>query len=436
MAARPDTGAKDAPFPYGRRLNLPYLMGVYLAVNAIRDVWLVVDGPDCSHFKGQYIFGKHDWYSTLYRVDGRHRIVFTGTNAQNVTGKRDRLIAHTIRKAMVDEAGAVFLTSMPLCGITGAQYDRIIEGIGGAAPIVEIPGHSLRGDWLDGFAETLHAIARAKAIPRVRPRRRAVALVGYLMDRNEGDHAGNLAELSRLLAALDLDLVSVWPGGGSWADLDRVAQAGTIVSLPFGRAAARLLAERTGARLLETGLPIGLDGTRRWVEEVGAFAGREARAKALAREELDRVASRLARVVPFYFLNRGVAIISDPHHLVGLAGLCADLGMRLRFAAALGREAHAPAALRDGAAPGVPVRYELLEGPSLFAHLQEAGLAPGDVMICTGEFAQELRRRLSVVEFGVPAYSHHAFTDEPFLGFEGALTLVNRMANALSRSQG
>ncbi|MBI5490964.1 MAG: hypothetical protein HY905_26770 [Deltaproteobacteria bacterium] len=434
MKARADETTLEAEFPYGSRLNLSYLIGVCLAVNALRDVWLVVDGPDCAHFKGQYLFGKHDWASTLYRTDGRHRIVFTGTNAQNVTGNRDRWIERTIRKAMIDEAGAVLFTSMPMCGITGAQYDRIIAGMGATRPVVEVPGHSLRGDWLDGFAETLAAIARHKELPRVRRRKGAVALVGYLLDRNEGDHAGNLAELRRILEALGLELASVWPGGDSWGELDAVARAGTIVSLPYGRVAARTLAERTGARLVETGVPIGLDGTRRWVEALGAACGLGARAERLAQAECRRVAARLGRVVPFYFLNRGAAVFADPHLLGGLAGLCTDLGMRLRLAASVGREAHAPEQLRGELAPGVPVRHEPPLGAIETRRLAEAGLARGDLVLINAEMARGLHRQFSVVDFGVPSYFHHAVTEAPFLGFEGALHLVNRMADALAWS--
>jgi nitrogenase molybdenum-iron protein alpha/beta subunit len=434
MPTRPDPGS--AEFPYGRRLNLPYLIGVCLAANAVRDVWLVVDGPDCTHFKGQFLYGKHDWYSTLYRLDGRHRVMFTGTNAQDVTGNRDGLIERTLRAACWDDAAAVLLTSMPLCGITGAAYDRIVAGMEAPRPIVEVPGHSLRGDWLDGFAATLQAIARAKALPRARRRRDAIALVGHLFDRNERDHAANLAELRRLLAALRLELVSVWPDGTGWADLDRVARAGTIVSLPFGRAAARTLADRTGARLVETGVPIGIDGTCRWIETVAAACGREARAAALVREETARIRERLAPVIPFYFLNRRAALLVDPHHLVGLAGLCEDLGVAVRYAAAFGRAAHLPAELRDGVAPGVPVRCEAVVGRSVGAGLLAAGLAEGDLVVCNGEWAAGMHRRFAVVEFGVPAFSHHALADVPFLGFEGALHLVDRMANALSRAQG
>jgi len=436
MRARGDRTAIEDDFPYGSRLNLPYLIGVCLAVNALRDVWLVVDGPDCAHFKGQFIFGKHDWFSTLYRVDGRHRILFTGTNAQNVTGNRDRWIERTIRKAMLDEAGAVLVTSMPMCGITGAQYDRIIAGMVATRPVLEVPGHSLRGDWLDGYAETLTSIARGKELPRARRRRDAVALVGYLLDRNEGDHAGNLAELGRILEALGLELVSVWPGGGSWSDLDAAAGAGTIVSLPYGRVAARALAERTGARLVETGVPIGLDGTRRWVEGLGAACGRAARAERFAATECRRIAARIGRIVPFYFLNRGVALIADPHLLGGLAGLCTDLGMRVRFAASVGREAHAPEDLRGELAPGVPVRHELPLAALGPERLAEAGLERGDLAIANAELAHGRLRRLAVVDFGVPSYFHHALAESPFLGFEGALRLVERMTGALAWSRG
>ncbi|MBI5526841.1 MAG: hypothetical protein HY897_10955 [Deltaproteobacteria bacterium] len=436
MPAAREIAAAAPEVPGGRRLNLPYLMGVYLVVNSVRDLWLVVDGPDCSHFKGQFIHGKHDWYSTLFRVDGRHRIMFTGTNAQNIAPNRDEWIAAVLgRAASVAEAGAVLLTSMPLCGITGVQYDRVIAELGAVKPVVEVPGLSLRGDWLDGYSAGLAAIARHKALPKAKPRRGTVAVVGYFMDRNEGDHAGNLVEMKRLLGALGLNLVSVWPGGGTWRDLDRVAQAGTILSFPHGREAARVLAGKTGARLFETEIPLGIEGTRQWVETIGACFGREARARKLVETELDRIVPRFERAVPFYFLNRGAALVCDPHHLAGLAGLCADLGMRVRFAAAMAREGHAPDLLEKGPSGGPRVQFEVTEGRSFHRLLRKAGLLPGDLVICSGEHGQGLQHHFSVLEFGVPSYTHHVFADVPFLGFTGALHLIDRMANALSAAR-
>jgi nitrogenase molybdenum-iron protein alpha/beta subunit len=420
--------------PFRWRLNLPYLIGVYLAVNAIRDIWLVVDGPECCHFKGQSIAGKHDWYSTLFRVDGRHRIVLTGTDAQGVTGNREALIERTVAKAMVAEAGAVMLTSMPHCGITGVEYDRILGRLEATTPLLEVPGYSLRGDWLDGYGATLNAIAQRKAFPEPAPRKDAIALVGYLMDRNEGDHQGNLTELARTLGALGFDLVSVWPGGGSWRDLDRVAEAGTIVSLPYGREAARALASKTGARLVETAVPLGIEGTRRWVETIAAFVGEEGRARQFVEKELDRIIPRIERIVPFYFLNRRVGLLCDPHHVAGLAGLCSDLGMQVRYLAAVGREEHASGELAGFMAGRVSVGYDVQRGELMRRGLVDAGLGPGSLVVCNGEYAAHLRKTYAVLELGVPSYSHHVFADAPFLGFEGALQLVNRMANVLSQA--
>jgi nitrogenase molybdenum-iron protein alpha/beta subunit len=403
-------------------------MGVYLAVNAIEDVWLVVDGPDCAHFKGQFISGRHDWCSTLFRVDGRHRILFTGTNAQNVSWNREAEVTRMLERAAHDRAGAVLLTSMPICGITGVQYDRIVDGLDVRPPVVEVPGRSLRGDWLDGYASTLAAIARSKD-PTARPDPDAVAIVGHLMERGEGDQRGNLAELGRMLGALGLTLVSVWPGGGSWSDLDAAGRAGAVISLPYGREAARILAGKTGARLVETDVPIGLEGTRRWVETVAGALGRQERARTLVDAELGRAAARLERTVPFYFLGRSVHLVCDPHVLGGLAGLCTDLGMRVRIALVTGRQAH----LGDVAIDAPVVCEPMIDDP--YPLLRDAGAGAEDLVVCSGEYAHIFRPRMAVVELGVPSSSHHVLTDTPFLGFTGALHLAERMANALHEAR-
>ena len=58
---------------FSPRLAYSYMVGVYLAVNAIRDARLVVEGPDCTYMKAQYVQGNHDVLSTLTSVSGYHR---------------------------------------------------------------------------------------------------------------------------------------------------------------------------------------------------------------------------------------------------------------------------------------------------------------------------------------------------------------------------
>jgi nitrogenase molybdenum-iron protein alpha/beta subunit len=248
-----------------------------------------------------------------------------------------------------------------------------------------------------------------------------------MMDRNEGDQRGNIAEMKRLLEGLGLDVAAVWPDGGGWATLDRVARAGAIISLPYGRAAARIVAERTGARLLETGVPCGLEGTRAWLEAVGEALGVRARAAKLVESELDRIVPRIARAVPFYFLNRGAAIFADPYLMPGLAGLCAGLGMRVRLSAFMARGKNDLPG--EG---GAPVTVSEPLQADLDRMVSGAGLRSNDLVICNGEMSNFFRRRYAVLELGVPSYTHHVFPDAPFLGFTGALQLIDRMAGALS----
>jgi len=58
----------------GTPTNFPGMLGVYLAVNAVPDLFALVDGPDCALYKAHFIHGRHDWESTLLRADGRHRV--------------------------------------------------------------------------------------------------------------------------------------------------------------------------------------------------------------------------------------------------------------------------------------------------------------------------------------------------------------------------
>ena len=60
---------------FSERQNYPFMVGAYLAVNAISDAFLLVDGPDCAHMKTQYVQGNHDWLSTLTDISGFQKVM-------------------------------------------------------------------------------------------------------------------------------------------------------------------------------------------------------------------------------------------------------------------------------------------------------------------------------------------------------------------------
>ncbi len=91
-------------------------------------------------------------------------------------------------------------------------------------------------------------------------------MLGYPFDRYEGDHEGNLAELRRLLAALELKLGPVLFSGRPWAEIQQAWRARHLVVLPWAHPVRKKLARVLRRRdPLSTGLPMGLRGTARWL---------------------------------------------------------------------------------------------------------------------------------------------------------------------------
>lgn len=434
-------GRRPAPKPttlereFSPRHLLSFSVGTYLACNAVRDAYLVVDGPDCARMRTQFLQGNHDYLSELTSVGGRHKVVHTALEPAGVMHAReDALVDLLARIANTKGVGCVLLTSLPLATVVGTDYDRLCRRAAArsAAPIVSIPGRSLATDWLGGYQDTLAALAARLELPRRRPARRGVALVGLLHDRNEADCRGNVAELERLLRALDLDPVSVWLSGRNCAELQAAAGASTIVSLPYGRQAARILADRLGARLVQAELPFGLPAAERFVRQLGEACDRRRQAERLVDAELAAVVPLLEWVGPFLFQERRFGFIGDPYLRPGFQELIELLGGRVEFAVVTAAGRH----LADPADAATTRSADLLVEPRAAELLRflDRRLAPGrlDCLVTNATCIEAAAGRdFPVVELGFPSYDVHALYDRPWLGFRGALALVDTLANQL-----
>ena len=435
----PDSGADHPGVPgdpqqsvdYSQRVAPGFLVGVYLAVNALRDLYLLVEGPDCAHMKTQYVQGNHDWLSTLTSVSGFHRVANTALHPDHMSGSREQGLLEAMTNLAQHEAvPGLAVTSLPMAFITGADYERLVDEVSEATnkPIVHIPGKSLSGDWLDGYAEALYAFASQLDLSGGAPDPAKVGIVGNLFDRNEGDHLGNLQELQRIFAGLDLDLVSVWLAGQDFAELPRIRDAGTIISLPYGRRAARRVARRVGAQLLETELPFGLPATESWVRRIGEATDKAQQAETLIHRELGRVVPKLEWVIPFVFQTRRLGYIGDPHLLPGLASFMQTLGASLDFAIIIDPPHHLAELSEE-----LRQSLDLLVHPKmrtftkfLSKHLNHGGV---DAMVTNSAGAQG--HPVATLELGFPSMYCHALYERPFLGFGGALALADSLANAM-----
>ncbi len=424
---------------FGTPVNYPYLMGLYLVLNTVSDLALFIDGPDCVTFKGEFIFGRHDLNSTLLSCGGRARIWHPCTDVTNIVRDRTGDIAAMLHEADAsDHTGGILLTAMPMATLTGVQYDMILRNITPPLrkPVYEVPALSMTGkDWLDGYGATLDALASRMDISGGTPSPDKVAIVGYMMDRNEYDHRANLAELRRMLSALSLETVSIWPEGGSLSRLADVKDAGTIISLPHGRAAARTLSRRTGANLVETGIPFGIGPSCDWLRAVAAATGRAHLASPFIDGELSMIIPRLKWLVSRQFNSLNVIFAGDPLYFESADEFLSELGCRVTLLAGIGDEHHIPHLPRRLVRDTLKCHFNITTNDmtALFAQNSPAG---GSTLLIVPDLFDGVAnihsdKRMVLMTFGFTSYKYHAVADSPFLGLRGALQFADRMANAL-----
>ncbi|HUU00741.1 MAG TPA: nitrogenase component 1 [Myxococcota bacterium] len=416
-------------------LFIPYLTGVYLAVNAISDAYLVVDGPNCVFFRVSQIQGNHDWHSTLSSCTGLHRVADTDCTTERAAAGDARLLVSRLQEVDAIEAcSLILLTAMSPVAVTSPQYDQVIKSLPKplAKPIVQVRSGSLTGDWLHGYAATLEDLATRLELDSSKdPEQDDVAIVGYLMDRNEADHTANLDEISRLLDCMDLRLVSCWLSGGDVSNLQAVGRAGTILSFPYARRAAKKLAERTGAKLVECELPLGPGATCEWLRSLGRAVGKETLSEKIIDAEMSQVAPKLEWILQRAFVGKVFAQLgSDPFLLEALEKALAEFGCRVGLSACFSH--------RDRLGVGEegtlmnPSRQELQRSFERLLRLDDLDLVIVNSRVL--RFLDSLPRRLPFIELGFPSFYTHALFESPFLGFRGALRLVERMANAISQA--
>ncbi len=428
LAPRPE---EQFSTPY----RIPFQLGLFMAINAISDLYGIIDGPDCLYRKAEWIHGRHDLRSTLLDAIGEHRIVPTLVNSEAVVTSDGREVARRIRRvARLRGVGAAVICSMPHVTIIGTQYDRLIADLQPEVPfpLLEVNGRSLDGDWVDGYADTLEALANTIALDGRAPDEDAVAVIGYLMDRGEEDHRGNIRELERMVAALDLDLRSVWLSGSPYRALARAGSARTLLALPYGQAAARALARRTGARVVDVPVPLGLGATRTLLRALARATGRVEAAERFINAEHARLIPRLEWVIPHYFAGRRIAFAGDPAMFAGFHELATEIGMIVEFMCASARA-------REELAPPADGYTSVLHAPpeaTLRRVLEDSSRAGLDLLVCDS-LAMDCARQgeTEVLNFGFPCFERHALSDSPFLGFNGWMWLLGAMTNEMIRRE-
>jgi nitrogenase molybdenum-iron protein alpha/beta subunit len=418
-------------------LNYPYLIGVYLAINAIPDVLLLGDGPACIANKITHIYRRHDLYSTLLRYDGLHRIHYTFKKPDQLVKNRENTLVEILQKLSEFKGNqAIFLASVPFIQITACDYKRIIKKANLDKPVIEIPGSTLEKDWLDGYQRVLISlakeIAKSRKPPNRKPKTNNVAIVGYFMDRNEGDNIGNISELKRLLKAIGLNIVSIWLSNSPYKELERIKEASVIISLPHGREAAKILQQSFKTKLIETSLPFGIKGTEQWLNQIGKTLGKEKKTSDFIKSEMVKIIPKLEIIVPYLFLNRKIVLVIDPYYLDNFCDLANDLGLEIKSVFLKSKNNKNIAFNNKNIGSKIifePNRQQFLSELKNVLKKDNIDLIIGDSYIPPLIKSENLS--IPVIDFGFPSYHYHVLNEEPILGFTGSLCFIQRLANNL-----
>ncbi len=424
----------------GLRQTLPYLNGAYIAVGAVSDVRLVVDGPYCVVQKAEMHMA-HDPASGLVAAAGVGRVGHTDLHlnqnvAYRVTVDRGHDIVQVLAEvASLPATGLVLLTSMDFHQILAApleRYRRQAEASGGA-PIALLEARCLTASWLQGYAAVLERVAALAPLPATAPEPDTVAVVGHLFDRRAGDVEGNRLEVARLLEGLGLRVVCVWPDGGPLRGLCAAASAQWVVSLPYAREAARCLAERLGVPVVEAPLPLGLQGTREFLRCVAAATGHPESFERAWDREMSVLIPQVRDPSFRYLAGRRAWVMADPHVGAGLVELLRDLGMEVAGLTVMAPsdevEAGTLARLREAGAVFEP---PLTEWPQ--DGLEADTEMEVDVVVAPTLFPHR-PRRATWVPFGYPNYLSHPIRPSPYLGIEGVRWWVERLTEACQMAE-
>ena len=377
-------------------------------------------------------------FTMIERRDVRPPVTYTTFQARDLGGDTAELLQGAIREA--------YERFKPQAMIVGASCTaELIQddpaGLSAALnlpiPVIplELPSYQKKENW--GASETFYRIVRALAGPNApapgapKPERAVGArpscnilgpcALGFR-------HRDDVTEIRGLLERLGVEVRTVAPLGASPADISRLGEADfNVVLYPeTGLVAANWLQRTFGQPIVKT-IPIGVAGTRAFIEDVAKVAGLDA--APLLASESSRLPWYSRSVDSTYLTGKRVFIFGDATHAIAIADVAAkELGLKVvglgSYAREFSRELR-EAATRHGVEATITDDY--LEVEAKIAELQVE-------LVLGTQMERHIAKRLGVPCAVISAPVHvqdFPARYSPQMGFEGANVLFDTLVHPL-----
>lgn len=438
-----------------KSLDQGSLTGLSIAVHAIPDAFLLLHvGVGCKH-KATSQLSTHDWGRDVVSREAWTEVgdqeLIAGASAR--LGPYIRSWARRVKPAWMAVASVTFID------LTGDdipdEVRKAEETVDCDVSYVKVPGFS--GDLFHGYASAIESIVRRIDWKRPVARPNEVALLGYMFDRYEGDHEGNLVQLTQMLKGIGLELGSTLFSGEPYAKLREASGAGLVAQMPYAHPRKKAIASAIGGarKTVEVDLPIGIANTTRWLRAIGGAAGvPEAKIERYVRAREEQMRTHLMRWTP-HWRSKRVAVIAEPPLAAGVCAMLVELGLSPRLvglkAQSLGgKDAFLAACARSGTA--LPDDLEILEQPSLALlrdrftallrdrHLDGILGSATDLNVLHTVPPETFMARHAggamhpqgpfQLEIGFPKRDFHASYPMPFVGYAGVMMWAQRILDA------
>ncbi|MGJ4995176.1 ferredoxin:protochlorophyllide reductase (ATP-dependent) subunit B [Bradyrhizobium sp. HKCCYLS3077] len=407
----------------------PPHIGAMRIATAMRDVHYVLHAPQGDTYADLL-------FTMIERRDRRPPVTYTTFQARDLGGDTADLLQSAAR--------AAYERFQPQAMLVGASCtaELIQDDPGGLAlalrlpiPVIplELPAYQRKENW--GASETFYRIVRALAASSAdgSPRREREAgarpVCNLLGPTALGfRHRDDLAEVTRQVVELGIEINVVAPWNATPADLARLPEADfNIVLYPeIALTAAQWLNRQFGQPYTKT-IPIGVGATRDFIKEVAGLAGID------AEPVLSRAESRLPwysrSVDSTYLTGKRVFIFGDATHAVAAARVATqELGFEVvglgTYAREFAREIREAAALY-GVEPLITDDYLEVE-----ARVSE--LRPE--LVLGTQMERHIAKRLGIPCAVISSPTHvqdFPARYSPQMGFEGANVLFDTWVHPL-----
>ena len=275
-------------------------------------------------------------FTMIERRKARPPVTYTTFQARDLGGDTASLFQNAVRDAYQRFRPQAMLVGAS-CTAELIQDDPagLAEALALPVPVVplELPSYQKKENW--GAAETFYQLVRAFAGPHApapgtarvaRPEGRpscnilGATALGFR-------HRDDVAEVTRLLGTLGVEVNVCAPMGATPADLARLGDADfNVVLYPEIAAPAAKWLERTFKQPMTKTVPIGVGATRDFIQEVVALAGGNvvADAKTLLASEQSRLPWYSRSVDSTYLTGKRVFVFGDATHALAAARIAKE----------------------------------------------------------------------------------------------------------------